>query len=208
MSATYCINPNYDSINIFFDSIPDKSLREKMKDKGFRWHKKDRYWFARKNPARLNLAKKICGESAEKTQKPEQKTEEPKPEKAKANKFGVQVGDIFHSSWGYDETHNTFLQVIKLCGDRSVRVREVIPTVIENTPESSMSETTTYEINREMLPAKEFSVFIKDQEKGDLKRIKSYASDGISNPLFSLTDYANAYLCKPGELQAFESWWR
>lgn len=208
-TATWKINEQFNGINIFFDSIPDVKIRTKMKEHGFKWHNRDKYWFAKNNPTRLKFVKNLCKVSATQETKPEKvETEEPKPKIESQNKFGVQVGDIFESSWGYDETHVTFLQVVKLCGKESVRVREVTPKILERNAESAMSETTKYLIDREILPAHETSVFIKDQEKGDLKRIKSYAADGVSNPQITLDSFANAYLVAVGEKEAFTSWWR
>ena len=208
MTATYCINAEYNSINIFFDSIPDAKIRDKMKSVGFRWHKRDRYWFARQNPARLKLTKKICGESAEKTEEPKPKTEEPKTEKAKANKFGVQVGDIFSCSWGYDQTNVDFFQVLKLCGEKSVRVRQVQPKMVREKAESWGSATRTYEITHEILPPCG-TVFIEDQENGDLKRLKSWSADGVSDPIFHVG--SGGYICHKepvGRVEHSESWWR
>lgn len=31
-----------------------------------------------------------------------------------ANKYGVKVGDIFYASWGYDETHVNFYEVVRV----------------------------------------------------------------------------------------------
>ena len=109
------------------------------------------------------------------------------------NKFGIQVGDLFVSQWGYEQTNVTFFQVVKLLGKTSVRVREVIPEVMEENILGALSRDMSYRNSKELLPAKERSVFIKDQERGDIKRLKSYRVDG-TEPQFSISDYANAYL--------------
>lgn len=124
------------------------------------------------------------------------------------NRFGVKVGDIFSSSWGYDETHNSFFQVVKVIGETSVRVREINPVVISVDHVGPMSEDITYKLTRDLLPPSSFSVFIKDQKNGDLKRLKSFRADGVSDPQFYLSSFANAYYCKPGTIEVYESNYR
>lgn len=123
-----------------------------------------------------------------------------------ANKFGVKVGDIFKASWGYDDTNTDFFQVVKLCGAESVRVREVcLPIVTE--VQGWMSSDKTCRIVNDILPPKAWSVFIKDQTNGDLKRLKSYRADG-SSPQFKLSDYADAWLVRGETVNAYDSWAR
>ena len=201
MTASYEINTEYNSVQITFDCIPAKEIREKMKSLRFRWHKKDRYWYARQTEARLELAKKICGIGAD---LPADESPKPKPEKA--NAFGVQVGDIFSCTWGYDQTNVDFFQVLKLCGEKSIRVRQVQPKIIDRKPDGGMSETNTYEITREILPPAH-TVFIKDQENGDLKRLKSWAADGVSDPIFDVG--SGGYICHKeplGQVSHYRSW--
>lgn len=125
----------------------------------------------------------------------------------KENKFGVKVGDIFSASWGYDETHASFFQVLSLAGAESVRVREVNPPIVEEEA-WGMSADRTYKTKVEqILPAKGWSVFIKDQERGDLKRLKSYRKDG-SHPQFKLSSFADAHYCAGDTTRTYESWYR
>ena len=37
----------------------------------------------------------------------------------------IQVGDIFYSSWGYDQTNIDFFQVIEVVGKKTVKLREI-----------------------------------------------------------------------------------
>lgn len=128
--------------------------------------------------------------------------------KPQVNKYGVKVGDIFEASWGYEQTNVNFFQVVALVGESSVRVREVCLKPIDCDPTCSMAANYTYELPQgEILPAKERSTWINDQEKGDLKRLKSWAADKVSNPLFSLADYADAHLCTGKEVKCYESWY-
>lgn len=122
------------------------------------------------------------------------------------NKYGVKVGDIFKTTWGYDDTNTNFFQVVKLCGAESVRVREVcLPIVTESRTWGSSSKTCR--IVNDALPTTAFSVFIKDQVNGDLKRLKSYRADG-SNPQFKLSSFADAWLVRGDTVEAYDSWMR
>ena len=123
------------------------------------------------------------------------------------NKFGVKVGDIFSASWGYDETHASFFQVVALAGKESVRVREVNPPIVaEETWGMSANRSYRTKVDN-LLPPQAWSVFIKDQVRGDLKRLKSYRKDG-SCPQFNLSSYASAYYCDGETTEAYESWYR
>ena len=42
----------------------------------------------------------------------------------------VQVGSIFYSSWGYDQTNVNFYEVVKMAGNASVAVRKLAHSVI------------------------------------------------------------------------------
>lgn len=119
------------------------------------------------------------------------------------NKYGVKVGDIFTASWGYDETHASFFQVLALAGAESVRVREVYPPIIGERC-GNMSADRVYKTKGVgILPPSSYSLFIKNQKDGDLKRLKMYGN----LPHFKMANYANAYLCGE-QTTAFESWWR
>ena len=107
----------------------------------------------------------------------------------------------------YEQTNNNFFQVIELVGASSVRVREVCPPVTNREAVSGMSEDITIKNTAEMLPATNYSVFIKDQEHGDLKRLKSYAADGVSSPEFKISSYADACKVEGDELTVYESWY-
>lgn len=126
--------------------------------------------------------------------------------KVVSNKFGVKVGDVFCASWGYEQTQNDFFQVVALAGTTSVRVREVNPVMVDRSAVSSMSEDRTFRIDGKMLPPVDRSLWIKDQEHGDLKRLKSFYKDG-SHPQFYLTSYCDAYYCEPGNVKVYESWY-
>lgn len=121
-----------------------------------------------------------------------------------ANKYGVKVGDIFKAVWGYDDTNTNFFQVVKLCGAESVRVREVaLPIVMETRTWGSSSKTCR--IVNDICPTTSFSVFIKDQEAGDQKRLR-LGYDG--KPSFKLRSFADATLVRGDTVEAYDSWMR
>lgn len=199
---TITANAAYNSIEISFDSKPSEAVREALKALRFRWHSVKRVWYGYATEAAAREAIEAAAGNA-----PQKATAAPKKAET-VNKYGVKVGDLFRASWGYEQTNNDFFQVVELVGTSSVRVREVYPEIVSTKAVSSMSEDRTIKVSREMLQAAPRSVFIKDQERGDLKRLKSYAADGVSNPQFNLSSFADAYYCTPGaDLTIYESWY-
>lgn len=200
---TITANPSFNSIEITFDGKPSDAIRTALKELRFRWHNVKKVWYGYKDEQTVRAA--IAAADGE-------QPTETKPTKAeKVNKYGVKVGDLFHSSWGYDQTNVEFYQVIALVGETSVRVREVHPKMIDEQDISGMSANRTYKLTNEILPPVSRSVFIKDQEKGDLKRIKpGYYQDpeqAKENCYFNLADYASAYKCNGESVTLYESWY-
>ena len=61
--ATYWeYNSEYDSIEIYFDYIPDKELRDEMKSNGWRWHRTKKCWYNFDNEENEDFADEICKE--------------------------------------------------------------------------------------------------------------------------------------------------
>lgn len=205
--TAYTINTNteFNSTEISFEGKPSEAIREALKAIRFRWHNVKRVWYGYKDAETVAAA--LAGAEGKKTT--EAKAEPKKTEKA--NKYGVKVGDLFESSWGYEQTNVNFFQVIALVGESSVRVREVYPELIEEDPISGMSADRTYKITNELLPAADRSIFIEDQENGDLKRIKpGYYKDpeeANKNCQFKLDSFANAYKCNGDSIKLYESWY-
>lgn len=198
MNYTITNNTQFNSIEITFDGKPAQEIRDALKALRFRWHSVKKCWYGYTDEATARAA--IEGKPAEAAQKPQQKAEA-------VNKYGVKVGDIFCATWGYEQTNNDFFQVIALVGTSSVRVREVYPRIIESSATGPMAEDRVYEMTRELLPARENSIFIKDQINGDLKRLKSYAADGVSDPQFRVDSFCDAYYCSGDTCKVYESWY-
>lgn len=194
MTYTITPNPEFNSIEILFDGKPSEEIRAALKALRFRWHSVKKVWYGYTTEEAARAA--IEGKPS---------TAEPRVKAEKANKFGVKVGDIFSASWGYEQTQTDFFQVVELVGSSSVRVREVDLPIIDSEAVSSMSEDRVYEIVRELLPASSYSVFIKDQERGDIKRLTEGYSEGSVK--FRLSSFASAYLCTADTLETYESWY-
>lgn len=194
MTYTITKNPEFNSIEILFDGKPSEEIRAALKALRFRWHgvKKVWYGYTTEEAARAAIDGKPAAE-----QQPKTKTE-------KANKFGVKVGDIFSASWGYEQTTTDFFQVVELVGTSSVRVREVNLPIVDSTAVSSMSEDRVYKICRDLLPAASSSAFIKDQERGDIKRLAEGYAGGVK---FRLASFASAYICTGDTIKTYESWY-
>lgn len=202
--TTLTLNKELNGIEIKFDCKPISSTLESLKKSGFRWHRQKKFWYAKQTPERIELAQSITDGKEIKTGTTKEKAE-------KKNVFGVKVGDIFSASWGYEQTNNDFFQVIALVGKKSVRVREVNLPIVRRDPVSGMAEDRVYKITGEILPPSPHSVFIKDQEKGDLKRIKpGYFQDeeeAKNNCYFDISSYASAYKCNGETKKVYESWY-
>jgi len=86
------------------------------------------------------------------------------------NKFGVKVGDIYSCTWGYDETHVNFYEVVRVTATKA----EVQPiwaeTVLEQGP---MGNTVVAKVGT----AKDWDVLIRvnreDVVKSKLCTVKS-----------------------------------
>lgn len=202
--TTLTLNKELNGIEIRFDCKPISSTLESLKKSGFRWHRQKKFWYAKQTPERIELAQSITDGKEIKTGTTKEKAE-------KKNVFGVKVGDMFSASWGYEQTNNDFFQVIALVGEKSVRVREVNPPIVRRDPVSGMAEDRVYKITGEILPPSPHSVFIKDQEKGDLKRIKpgyfQNEEKAKNNCYFDISSYASAYKCNGETKKVYESWY-
>ena len=199
---TITTNPEFKSIEILFNGKPSEAIRSALKELHFRWHNAKKVWYGYKDEETVRNA--IAAAEGEKTTA-EAKTAE------KVNKYGVKVGDIFSASWGYEQTNVDFFQVIALVGETSVRVREVYPPMIDEKGISGMSSDRTYQLTSEILPPASRSVFIEDQENGDIKRIRpGYCQDPEEAKKwcsFKLSSFASAHKCNGDTVTKYESWY-
>ena len=198
MTYTITNNTQFNSTEITFDGKPSEKVRAVLKELHYRWHSAKKIWYGYKDEETIRKAL----DNAENSKTAASETK---------NRYGVKVGDIFSASWGYEQTNVDFFQVIALVGESSVRVREVHPRMIEEKPTCSMAADRTYKLTNEILQPASSSVFIKDQEKGDLKRIKpGYHKDpeiANANCYFTLSSFASAYKCNSDTVTEYESWY-
>lgn len=82
---------------------------------------------------------------------------------------GYKVGDILYMSWGWEQTNLDFFQVVAVT-EKSVRLVEVKMTVKNDKYHCSMSRDVAFDITTAQPIEK--SYWIKDQQKGDIKKVK------------------------------------
>lgn len=165
MTYTITNNAQFNSIEITFDGKPSAAVRDALKAIKFRWHGVKKVWYGYTTEAAARAAIESAGDA---------EAAEPVKKKAPAvNVHGVKVGDLFYTSWGYEQTNVDFFQVVELVGSSSVRVREVCPEMVEEDAVSGMSANRRYKVpeNGELLPPSTRSTFIADNERGDLRRV-------------------------------------
>lgn len=107
MPATLRINKEHNGIELLFPEIerPNEAVRTAMKEHGFRWHNKGKYWFARQTPERLAFAQKLTGEmdkATPSTAAPEKK------EPSRKGKSSEKAENTFAAV--YDSIGNTKIQ--------------------------------------------------------------------------------------------------
>lgn len=90
----------------------------------------------------------------------------------------VKVGDIFHSSWGYDQTNNDFYQVVAKSG-RSVIVRKIGSAVADGS-------SASWDSNRVLAS--------KDSFLADEKPLKKLVQFSGGSPYIRIASYASASL--------------
>ena len=49
---TFNRNTEKNGLEISFEGIPDESVRTELKNNGFRWHRANKFWYAKETPER------------------------------------------------------------------------------------------------------------------------------------------------------------
>ena len=106
MTATLTLNNNLNGIEISFEAKPSATILNALKEMGFRWHRAKQLWYAKSTPERMELAKSLAGGEYEEAAGSRKKEA--------VNICGVEVGDVFVDSWGYEQTNIDFYQVVAL----------------------------------------------------------------------------------------------
>ncbi len=180
-------------IELYFESKPEKNIINLLKNASFRWHNLKKCWYAKENTSTLKLANKISSYL-----KRDITTLEFENSKKIENELNIKIGDIFYTSWGYEQTNINFFRVIGLKGKTQVILQEVALKEKEVEEVSGMSRDVKF-YTEEASPVAR-SVFIEDNDKGIIKKVKGTKE----NPYISL-EFSIARLYKGQKL--YESWY-
>ncbi len=150
-------NKEHNGEELYFDEKPSKQVLDTLKENHYRWHNVKKCWFRKLTyTSNENNSKKTTNKNNK-----------------KSNYLGVKIGDIFHYSWGYEQTNANYFQVVALKGQKSVVVREIAYKRIETTGFDSYKVAPC---KNEFL---EKSNFIKDNIVGATKMVKGLKSGTI-----------------------------
>lgn len=154
------INKNevLNGIEVSFDAKPSTRVLDVLKTNGFRWHKVKKIWYAKETEQRLSALEALKNGVVS-----------PSIKKEVANKYGVKVGDIFLLSFGYSMTLYDFFQVVSVT-ESSCRVVEISVPCCGG---SGFNPRFKAELGKKY-PRSDRSQWVKDQTKGDLKRVGVY----------------------------------
>lgn len=192
-------NESFNSIELTFDGKPSEAVRDALKALRFRWHGVKKIWYGYSDEETVRTAIENAENGTVKAVKRADKV----AKADKVNKYGIKVGDVFYMNWGYDQTNVDFFQVVELVGECSVRVCDVAPQIVNEDGIGFMSCNRTYNITAEPMPKAPNSVHIKDNVKGDLKRVCKSGDTLYLN----MTSYANAYKIEHGMRKEYVSWY-
>ena len=56
----YVRNVEHNGVEIYFDGIPESSIREELKNNGFRWHRAKKCWYSYASSYNMKFAMQIC----------------------------------------------------------------------------------------------------------------------------------------------------
>lgn len=125
-----------------------------------------------------------------------------KVEKVQEYEHGYKVGDILYISWGYEQTNLDFFQVVAVT-EKTVRIVEVSMKVkSQSGGYGSMARMVSFDTTTAKPVEKSYE--IKDQVKGDIKKISTYECKGETYYQIRLK-HANLYKYNGEEL--YESWY-
>ena len=127
--TTMTLNNEKNGIEIRFGEKPLQGTLTMLKTNGFRWHSQGKFWYAKQTAERLELAQMLADTEnyAEKVRAEvaaEEAAAAPK-KKETTNIFGIQIGDVFYNSWGWEQTNIDFWQVVELRGKTQIVLRAI-----------------------------------------------------------------------------------
>lgn len=188
------MNEELNGVELTFSQKPDTRILITLKDAGFRWHRVKKVWYAKRSATTLQVIAELKEGSSGTIIDDEKKPTN--TESKKENLDGVQIGELYVASWGYEQTNLSFFQVVKISSHNAWFI-EVAPEVKEESEVSWGSRTVSFMTDGGMLAPVNTSTFIKDQLRGDRKSTK--------NGTIKLTDYAYAHRYDGSGL--YESWY-
>lgn len=175
-------------IELYFDVKPAQEVINILKEAKFRWHHFKKCWYAKDNEKNIKIAESIQNNKAVSVKDVEL-----------VNDLGIKVGDIFYTSWGYEQTNINLFQVVALKGKTQVIIKEVCLSEVDSSYHSSMSRDVIFNTSKTSLV--KYPSFVDDQEKGLIKKVCGTKE----SPFLKLTSYAYAYPYKGEAL--YESWY-
>ncbi len=131
---------------LYFKDKPDYEIIKDLKRNGYKWHNTKKCWYRK-----LHYTGKT----------------------KKRNYLGIKVGDIFHYSWGYEQTNANYFQVVSLKGTKQVIIREISYEITETTGLDS------YKVRPIKDSFLKESQFIADNGIGAIKQVKGLENGTI-----------------------------
>lgn len=182
-------NQEKNGIELYFNAKPKSEILRLLKDNHFRWHSSKRCWYIKYSEMAMKVVE-LINEGKIKNVSHETLKQE--------NELGIKVGDVFYASWGYEQTNIDFFEVVALKGKTQVVIKEVALEVDKEEGISGMSRDVSFKTNKTRILDR--SVFIKDNEKGMIKKVCGTKE----NPYLSF-DYGLAKKYHGQKL--YESWY-
>ena len=183
-------NQEKNGIELYFNAKPKSEILRLLKSNHFRWHNAKKCWYIKYSEMAMKVVELINNGKIETVSRETLKQE---------NKLGIKVGDIFYTSWGYEQTNVDFFQVVALKGKTQVVIKEVSLESEEIDNISGMSRDVKYNVNKVKVLDK--TTFVKDNDKGMIKKVCGTKEC----PYLNISSYANAYLYNGKKL--YESWY-
>lgn len=121
----------------------------------------------------------------------------PETEKTLAEELGIEVGTIFYSSWGYDQTNVDYYRVVEVTpSGKSVRIVKVrLTTVSDDGGPTTYVAPGTEPVTGGWVREGGVSTYDPDyQEPPMLKRIQSYGEGERRSCYLYLNSYSSAGL--------------
>ena len=103
--VTYVLNKAQNGVELYFPIKPAQSFIDLLKAGKWRWNRTKECWYKKQTPEAIEFARKAADGTLQSTPKTRTSVN------TVVNEHGVEVGDIFYTSWGYEQTNVDFFQV-------------------------------------------------------------------------------------------------